>query len=270
MDLFKVFFVILIAFTCQILAKPPINKNVESSKTLNSEEMEKEVAHDEEIKVNYSPMNNVESTKTLDSEEISVSEEIEKELSQENEEPELELSDPKIMNLEAMENIFSFFPHDEEVKVNYSPINIIESSKTLDSEEISASEEIEIELSQENEEPAIEFSDQKIMDLEAMENIFSFFPHDEEVKVNYSPINIIESSKTLDSEEISASEEIEIELSQENEGPELVFPGPKMDLETMEKEVAHDEEVKVNYSQSKSPFITRYISELKYQGVEKK
>ena len=120
MDLLKVFFVILIAFTCQILAKPPINKNVESSKTLNSEEMEKEVAHDEEIKVNYSPMNNVESTKTLDSEEISVSEEIEKELSQENEEPELELSDPKIMNLEAMENIFSFFPHDEEVKVNYS------------------------------------------------------------------------------------------------------------------------------------------------------
>ena len=64
MDLFKVFFVILIAFTCQILAKPPINKNVESSKT----------------------------------EEISASEEIESELSQENEEP-----DTKIMNLEAME-----------------------------------------------------------------------------------------------------------------------------------------------------------------------
>ena len=32
MGLFKVFFVILIAFNCQILAKPPINKNVESSK----------------------------------------------------------------------------------------------------------------------------------------------------------------------------------------------------------------------------------------------
>ena len=64
MDLFKVFFVILITFTCQILAKPPINKNVESSKT----------------------------------EEISASEEIESELSQENEEP-----DTKIMNLEAME-----------------------------------------------------------------------------------------------------------------------------------------------------------------------
>ena len=85
------------------------------------------------------------------------------------------------------------------------------------------------------------------------------------------PINKnLESSKTLDSEEISASEEIEIKLSQENEGPELVFPDPKVDLETMEKEVAHDEEVKVNYSQSKSPFITRCIRESKYQGVEKK
>ena len=93
----------------------------------------------------------------------------------------------------------------------------------------------------------------------------------------------IESSKTLDSEEISASEEIEIELSQENEEPEeLEISDPKidpkndpkndpkiMDLEAMEKEVAHDEEVKVNYSQSKSPVITRYISELKYQNIEK-
>ena len=82
MDLFKVFFVILIAFTCQILAKPPINKNVESSKT----------------------------------EVISDSEEIESELSQENEEPELELSDTKIMNLEAMEKEVA---HEEELKVNY-------------------------------------------------------------------------------------------------------------------------------------------------------
>ena len=80
MDLFKVFFVILIAFTCQILAKPPINKNVESSKT----------------------------------EEISASEEIESELSQENEEPELELSDTKIMNLEGMEKEVA-----QELKVNY-------------------------------------------------------------------------------------------------------------------------------------------------------
>ena len=83
MDLFKVFFVLLIAFTCQILAKPPINKNVESSKT----------------------------------EVISDSEEIESELSQENEEPELEFSDPKIMDLEAIEKEVA---HDEEVKVNYS------------------------------------------------------------------------------------------------------------------------------------------------------
>ena len=74
------------------------------------------------------------------------------------------------------------------------------------------------------------------------------------------PINKnVESSKTLDSEEISASEEIEIELSQKNEGPELVLPDPKIDLETMEKEVAHDEEVKVNYSQSESSVIMRYI-----------
>ena len=102
MELFKVFFVILIAFTCQILAKPPINKNVESSKTLNSEEMEKEVAHDEEVK---------------NSEEISAFEEIEIELSQENEEPELEFSDQKIMDLEAMEKEVA---QDEEVRVNYS------------------------------------------------------------------------------------------------------------------------------------------------------
>ena len=77
------------------------------------------------------------------------------------------------------------------------------------------------------------------------------------------PINIVESSKTLDSEEINAFEEIEIELSQENEEPEIELSDPKiMDLEAMEKEVAHDEEVKVNYSQSESPVITRYISEL--------
>ena len=137
------------------------------------------------------------------------------------------------------------------------PINIVESSKTLDSEEINAFEEIEIELSQENEEPELEFSDPKIMDFEAMETEVA---HEEEVKVNYSPINNVESSKTLDSEEISASEEIEIELSQENEEPELEFSDPKiMDLEAMEKEVAHDEEVKVNYSQSESPVITRYM-----------
>ena len=84
MDLFKVFFVILIAFTCQILAKPPINI--------------------------------VESSKTLDSEEINAFEEIEVELSQENEEPELELSDTKIMNLEGMEKEVA---HEEELKVNY-------------------------------------------------------------------------------------------------------------------------------------------------------
>ena len=69
------------------------------------------------------------------------------------------------------------------------------------------------------------------------------------------PINNVESSKTLDSEEISASEEIEIELSQENEEPVLEFPDPKIiDLEAMEKEIAQDEEVKGNYSQSESRF----------------
>ena len=106
-------------------------------------------------------------------------------------------------------------------------------------------------MSQENEEPKIEFPDLKIEDLEAMEKEVA---HDEEVK---------------DSEEISAFEEIEIELSQENEEPEIEFPDLKIeDLEAMEKEVAQDEEVKVNYSQSKSPVITRYISELKYRKKE--
>ena len=84
------------------------------------------------------------------------------------------------------------------------------------------------------------------------------------------PINIVESSKTLDSEERNAFDEIEIELSQENEEPELEFSDPKiMDLEAMEKEIAHDEEVKVNYSQSESPVITRYISKLISGSVEK-
>ena len=83
-------------------------------------------------------------------------------------------------------------------------------------------------------------------------------------------IDNVESSKTLHSEEISASEEIEIELSQAHEESEIKFSDPKiMDLEAMEKETAQDEEVKVNYSQFESPVITRYISELKYQdGIE--
>ena len=59
-------------------------------------------------------------------------------------------------------------------------------------------------------------------------------------------------------------------MSQENEEPELEFPDLKIeDLEAMEKEVAQDEEVEVNYSQSKSPVFTRYISELKYQDAKK-
>ena len=53
-------------------------------------------------------------------------------------------------------------------------------------------------------------------------------------------------------------------MSQENEEPEIEFPDLKIeDLEAMEKEVAQDEEVNVNYSQSKSPFITRYIFRIK-------
>jgi hypothetical protein len=67
------------------------------------------------------------------------------------------------------------------------------------------------------------------------------------------PINNVESSKTLDSEEKSAFEEIEIELSQENEEHELEFPDPKiMDLEAMEKEVAKDEEVKIKIRKKKN------------------
>ena len=87
MELFKVF-VILIAFTCQILAKPPIN--------------------------------NLKSSKTLDSEEISAFEEIKIEVSQENEEPVPEFPDPKIMDDKAMKKEIA---HDEDMKVNYSQSN---------------------------------------------------------------------------------------------------------------------------------------------------
>merc|ERR1712037_1091336 len=74
------------------------------------------------------------------------------------------------------------------------------------------------------------------MNLEGMEKEVA---HEEELKVNN-----VESSKTLNSEEISASEEIEIELSQENEEPKIEFPDLKIeDLEAMEKEVAQDEEL---------------------------
>ena len=52
---------------------------------------------------------------------------------------------------------------------------------------------------------------------------------------------------------MSAFDEIKMELNQEEEVPVFEFPGPKMpenmDLDAVEKEVAHDEEVKVNYSQ---------------------
>ena len=40
MDLLKVFFVILIAFTCQILAKPPRNQNREKRRNIPAKNMD--------------------------------------------------------------------------------------------------------------------------------------------------------------------------------------------------------------------------------------
>ena len=40
MDLLKVFFVILIAFTCQILAKPPRNQNREKPRNVPAKNMD--------------------------------------------------------------------------------------------------------------------------------------------------------------------------------------------------------------------------------------